>query len=46
MSHHKCPVCKMDVGDSKTGIIYKGKEYKLCCEGCKRQFEDNPEKYT
>jgi YHS domain-containing protein len=26
-------------------VMYKGKEYPLCCAGCKAPFEKDPEKY-
>ena len=45
MPNEKCPVCEMDVKDSKITSKFKGKEYKFCCEGCKRKFDANPEQY-
>ncbi|GAB4113273.1 MAG: YHS domain-containing protein [Candidatus Caldatribacteriota bacterium] len=41
------PVCKMEV-DEKTAKFkseYHGKNYYFCAPGCKKKFEDNPEKY-
>ncbi|MFB0562044.1 MAG: heavy metal translocating P-type ATPase [Candidatus Lokiarchaeia archaeon] len=41
------PVCKMEV-DEKTAkwkSEYKGKKYYFCAPGCKKAFEENPEKY-
>jgi len=41
------PICKMEV-DEKTAKIkseYKEKTYYFCAPGCKREFDDNPEKY-
>jgi len=41
------PVCKMEI-DEKTSEYkteYKGKTYYFCAPGCKRTFEENPEKY-
>ena len=41
------PVCKMEV-DEKTAKFkseYKGKTYYFCAPGCKKEFDDNPEKY-
>jgi Cu+-exporting ATPase len=41
------PVCKMEV-DEKTAAAtseYEGKTYYFCAAGCKRAFEQNPEKY-
>jgi len=39
------PVCKMPV-DEKTAkwtYDYKGTTYYFCAEGCREDFEDNPE---
>lgn len=41
------PICKMEV-DEKTAKFkseYKGKTYYFCAPGCKKEFDDNPEKY-
>jgi len=41
------PICKMEV-DEKTATLkseYKGKTYYFCAPGCKKTFEDDPEKY-
>ena len=41
------PVCKMSV-DEKTAKLkseYKGKTYYFCAPGCKKAFEEAPEKY-
>lgn len=41
------PVCKMTV-DEKTAKLkseYKGKTYYFCATGCKKAFEENPEKF-
>nr|MDO8077203.1 heavy metal translocating P-type ATPase [Candidatus Freyarchaeota archaeon] len=41
------PVCKMEV-DEKTAkwkSEYKGKTYYFCAPGCKKSFDENPEKY-
>lgn len=41
------PVCKMEV-DEKTVKFqsgYKGKTYYFCAPGCKKEFDNNPEKY-
>jgi YHS domain-containing protein len=40
-------VCGMDV-DEETAqykTTYKGKIYYFCAPGCKKTFEENPEKY-
>ena len=41
------PICKMEV-DEKTAKFkseYKEKIYYFCAPGCKKEFDDNPEKY-
>jgi YHS domain-containing protein len=42
------PVCKMEVDEnrSKYGSRYKGKSYHFCTEGCKKTFDEDPEKYS
>ena len=41
------PVCKMEVEESKAAATsdYKGRKYYFCAFGCKKAFDDNPEKY-
>ncbi len=41
------PVCKMTVGEAKAVATseYKGKTYYFCAVGCKRTFDQSPEKY-
>ncbi len=41
------PVCKMEVEESKAAAAseFKGKTYYFCAAGCKRAFDENPEKY-
>jgi len=41
------PVCKMQVDGKKAAAIsdYKGKRYYFCAVGCKKAFDQNPEKY-
>lgn len=42
------PICKMTV-DEKTAQYtseYKGNTYYFCAPGCKKAFDENPEKYT
>ncbi|MDY6865327.1 MAG: YHS domain-containing protein [Halobacteriota archaeon] len=42
------PICKMEV-DEKTATLkseYKGKTYYFCAPGCKKTFEEDPEKYV
>ncbi len=40
-------VCKMEVNKltAKFKSEYKGKTYYFCAPGCKKEFDDNPEKY-
>ncbi|MEM1512653.1 MAG: YHS domain-containing protein [Candidatus Jordarchaeales archaeon] len=42
------PVCKMevDVDKAKWKSTYKGKTYYFCAPGCKKAFDENPEKYV
>jgi Cu+-exporting ATPase len=41
------PVCKMTVDEKKAAASseYKGKKYYFCAVGCKKAFDQNPEKY-
>ena len=41
------PVCKMIVEDGKAAATseYKGQKYYFCAVGCKKAFDQNPEKY-
>ena len=41
------PVCHMTVEPGKTKLVsvYNGHSYWFCAEGCRRAFEDAPEKY-
>ncbi|ARM76757.1 YHS domain-containing protein [Acidianus manzaensis] len=40
------PVCGMEVDEtSKYKTMYKGKIYYFCSNGCKKEFEKDPEKY-
>jgi YHS domain-containing protein len=44
----KDPVCGMDV-DPKTAAEksdYQGKTYYFCCQGCKKAFDKEPQKYV
>ncbi len=43
----KDPVCKMEVEESKAAATseYKGTQYYFCAVGCKKAFDQNPEKY-
>ena len=41
------PVCKMEVREAKAAATseYKGMKYYFCAVGCKKAFDQNPEKY-
>jgi len=41
------PVCKMQVDEKKNAGTseYSGKTYYFRAAGCKRKFDENPEKY-
>ena len=41
------PVCKMTVDEKKVVATseYKGKKYYFCALGCKKAFDQSPEKY-
>jgi YHS domain-containing protein len=41
------PVCGMKVDEKKAAAIseYKGNKYYFCAVGCKKAFDQNPEKY-
>jgi len=42
------PVCKMEVEESKAAANseYKGKKYYFCSVGCKKTFDQNPDRYA
>ena len=41
------PVCRMKVEESKAAATseYEGKKYYFCAMGCKKAFDQDPEKY-
>lgn len=41
------PVCGMKVDESKAEheVVHSGKTYYFCALGCRKSFEENPEKY-
>ena len=43
----KDPVCKMMVDEKQAAAttVYQGTTYYFCAVGCKRAFEQSPEKY-
>lgn len=42
------PVCKMKIDKSDAGAEaeYRGQTFYFCSEGCKEEFEKNPDKYA
>ncbi len=44
----KDPVCGMEVDEKEAAgkSDYKGKTYCFCAPGCKKTFDENPEKYA
>jgi YHS domain-containing protein len=42
-----CPVSGDKLGEMGAAYVfsYKGQEIKLCCKGCKKDFDKNPDKY-
>ena len=42
------PVCKMQIDEKKAAgqSEYQGKTYYFCASGCKKKFDEHPEKYT
>jgi YHS domain-containing protein len=41
------PICKMEVdpNTAQWSSEYKGEKYYFCAPGCKKAFDENPEKY-
>ena len=41
------PICKMEVDEATAQWTseYKGNIYYFCAPGCKKTFDENPEKY-
>lgn len=44
----KDPVCGMEIDEEtcKYKSEYRGKTYYFCAPGCKRAFDENPEKFA
>jgi YHS domain-containing protein len=42
------PVCLaiVDEEEAQFTTMYKNQKYFFCCNYCKRQFEENPKRYT
>jgi len=42
-----CPISGDKLGEmgKPFTFVYKGQEVKLCCKGCKKDFDKEPEKY-
>ena len=41
----KGPECIVSGGLGTMKVSYKGKDYFVCCSGCRDEFKENPEKY-
>lgn len=41
----KGPECIVSGGAGTIRVTYNGKEYRVCCSGCRDEFKENPEKY-
>jgi Cu+-exporting ATPase len=43
----KDPVCDMEVEETKAAAtsVYEGKTYYFCAVGCKKAFDQDPQKY-
>ena len=41
----KGPECIVSGGLGTMKVTYKGKEYYVCCSGCRAEFQADPEKY-
>lgn len=43
-----CPISGGEIGSMGEGypVEHEGKSYKLCCEGCLKDFEKDPAKYS
>lgn len=46
MTDVRDPVCGMSVSpESAAATRYEGKTYYFCCDGCRKAFEKDPERY-
>lgn len=45
VTNKKCPVSDTDVSES-IRVEYKGQYVYMCCDGCKAEFNKDPEKYV
>lgn len=42
----KCPVMGDKVNPAKSPkVVVRGQEYYLCCKGCDKKLQENPDKY-
>jgi hypothetical protein len=41
----KGPECIVSGGLGTSKVVYNGKEYYVCCSGCREAFKEDPEKY-
>ncbi|MBP3955215.1 YHS domain-containing protein [Gemmata sp. G18] len=42
----KKPECIVSGGSANISVSYNGKDYWVCCSGCRDEFKENPEKYV
>lgn len=42
----KGPECVVSGGLGTTKVTFQGKDYWVCCSGCRDEFKENPEKYV
>lgn len=44
----KDPVCGMtfDASEAVASVEYEGTTYHFCAQGCRKAFEDDPERYV
>jgi hypothetical protein len=42
----KGPECVVSGGLGTSKVSYMGKDYFVCCSGCRDEFRANPEKYV
>lgn len=42
------PICLMEIDENHAAAksVYKGQTFYFCDDGCKRKFEEDPEKYV
>jgi YHS domain-containing protein len=40
-----CPICHRDLGEHPIALRYEQRTYRFDQEGCKRIFQENPDRY-